>query len=75
MKEDLKRVLFEKTRKALDEYTAADLEYAHHCSDGGFAGLRSIRNDRHQRFCAIWSVIEAAELVDEYQAWKEAQRK
>ena len=28
----------------------------------------------HQRirFCAVWQVIEEAELVDEYEAWKEA---
>ena len=28
----------------------------------------------HQRirFCSIWQVIEEAELVDEYEAWKEA---
>lgn len=70
---DLKLILFEHARKALDEFAAAELEYAHHRSDVGFAGLRLIRNDRHQRFCAIWSVIETAELVDEYQAWKEAQ--
>lgn len=24
------------------------------------------------RFCAVWQVIEEAELVDEYEAWKEA---
>ena len=24
------------------------------------------------RFCSIWQVIEEAELVDEYEAWKEA---
>ena len=24
------------------------------------------------RFCSVWQVIEEAELVDEYEAWKEA---
>lgn len=70
---DLKTVLFEKVSKALDEYTTADLAYAHHATDGCFEALRKNLHDRHQRFCAIWEVIEAAELVDEYQAWKEAQ--
>ena len=28
----------------------------------------------HQRirFCSVWQVIEEAELVDEYETWKEA---
>ena len=69
----MKRILFEQARKALDEYVAADLEYSHHVLDGGFEGLRTIRRERHQRFCAIWDVVEAAGLVKDYQAWKEAQ--
>lgn len=27
---------------------------------------------RRSRFCSVWQVIEEAELVDEYEAWKEA---
>ena len=27
--------------------------------------------DRHKKFCALYGLIEAAELEDEYQAWKE----
>lgn len=71
---DLKLILFEHARKALDEYSAAELEFSPHALDalnGGFDGLKRIMRDRHQRFCAVWDVIEAAGLVEEYQAWKE----
>ena len=27
---------------------------------------------QRSRFCSVWQVIEEAELVDEYEAWKEA---
>lgn len=27
--------------------------------------------DRHKKFCALYGLIEAAELEDEYQTWKE----
>lgn len=74
---DLKLILFEHVRKALDEYRAAELEFSPHALDalnGGFDGLKRIMRDRYERFCAVWDVIEAAGLVDEYQAWKEARR-
>jgi len=72
---DLKLILFEQASKALGEYSAAELEFSPHALDalnGGFDGLKRIMHDRYERFCAVWDVIEAAELVDEYQAWKEA---
>ncbi|MCO7147890.1 hypothetical protein NIA28_16235 [Coprococcus catus] len=27
---------------------------------------------QRSRFCSVWQVIEEVELVDEYEAWKEA---
>ena len=70
---DIKLTLFEKARKALEDYTAADHALELHIGLDGLDGMKKIRDARYQRFCALWDVIEDAGLVDEYQAWKEAQ--
>ena len=36
--------------------------------DGTEAGIEQQKS----RFCSVWQVIEEAELVDEYEAWKKA---
>ncbi len=61
MKEDLKKLLFIKTMAALEAYQAA------------VAAKPSAPETkiRHQRFCAIWEIIEDAGLADEYEKWKE----
>jgi hypothetical protein len=61
MKEDLKKLLFIKTMAALEAYQAA------------VAAKPSAPETRirHQRFCAIWDVIEEAGLEEEYEVWKE----
>ena len=61
MKEDIKKILFIKALAALEAYQAAVA--ARFPSDE--AKLR------HQRFCAIWDVIEEAGLDQEYEEWKE----
>ena len=68
--EDLRRILFEMTRKALDDYTQADHALELHIGLDGLGGMRKIRDARYQRFCALWELIETAELVDEYERWK-----
>ena len=70
---NLKATLFSKTRKALDGYTAADHALELHIGRGDLDGIRKVRAARYNRFCALWDVIEAAELETEYEAWKEAQ--
>ena len=32
----------------------------------------TLKLKQRSRFCSVWQVIEEAELVDEYEAWKEA---
>ena len=61
MKEDLKKLLFIKTMAALEAYQVA------------VAAKPSAPETkiRHQRFCAIWEIIEDAGLADEYEKWKE----
>lgn len=61
MKEDLKKILFIKALAALEAYQAA--VGTRFPSDG--AKLR------HERFCAIWDIIEEAGLEEEYEVWKE----
>ena len=61
MKEELKKVLFIKAMAALTAYqTAVAMNPA-----------STETKIRHERFCAIWDIVEAAGLADEYQAWKE----
>lgn len=61
MKEEIKKVLFIKALAALTAYqTAVSV-------DPTSAETRI----RHERFCAIWDVIESCGLDNEYEAWKE----
>ena len=70
MLENLINVLFRNTYDALTAYAEADAELKK-CggTGGGLNGLKQIRTVRHQRFCALWDVIEQAGLEDEYEAW------
>ena len=61
MHEDLQKVLFIKAMTALEAYQAA--------AGAGIASDEARR--RHDRFCAVWEIIEAAGLADEYQVWQE----
>jgi hypothetical protein len=61
MKEDLKKILFIKAMAALEAYQAA--VSARPSSDE--------TKIRHERFCAIWDIIETAGLDQEYETWKE----
>lgn len=61
MKEELKKILFIKAMAALEAYQAA-------VSARPSADETKIR---HERFCAIWDVIETAGLEQEYETWKE----
>ena len=61
MEEKLKKILYIKTMNALDAYQAAVAA----------APFSDETKRRHERFCAIWEIIEAAGLEGEYQVWKE----
>ena len=61
MKEELKKILFIKAMAALEAYQAA-------VTAKPSSGETKIR---HERFCAIWEIIEAAGLAGEYEIWKE----
>ena len=70
----LKELLFEKVAQALRSYEQAQQDEKDLVCDG----YQQIYHEkvvyaRHQRFIALYDVIEAAELEDEYQAWKQAQ--
>lgn len=61
MKEELKKILFIKAVAALEAYQAS-------------VGTRFPSEEakrRHERFCAIWDIIEEAGLEEEYERWKE----
>ena len=58
---DLKTTLFVKTSTALTAYQAA-------VSAKPSSPETKIR---HERFCAIWDIIESAALDQEYETWKE----
>jgi len=73
MLENLINVLFRNTYDALTAFEEADAELEKFRGIGnGLNGLRQIRTVRHQRFNALWDVIEQAGLEDEYEAWREA---
>lgn len=57
----VKQVLFVKATAALEAYQATV----------GAAAFSAEAKRRHERFCAIWEIIEEAQLSDEYQVWKE----
>ena len=60
----LKNILFFRTKAEMDAYHDMSHQPEHWSAE-------EIEKQRI-RFCAVWQVIEEAELVDEYEAWKEA---
>ena len=60
----LKHILFLRTKAEMDAYHDMSHQPEHWSAE-------EIEQQR-TRFCAVWQVIEEAELVDEYEAWKEA---
>lgn len=60
----LKDILFQRTRAEMDAY--------HDMSHKPESWTAEDIERQRIRFCAVWQVIEEAELVDEYEAWKEA---
>ena len=60
----LKQILFFRTKAEMDAYHDMSRQPEHWSTE-------EIEQQRI-RFCAVWQVIEEAELVDEYEAWKEA---
>ena len=60
----LKNILFLRTKSEMDAYHDMSRQPEHWSPE-------EIEQQR-TRFCAVWQVIEEAELVDEYEAWKEA---
>lgn len=67
----LKETLFRSVYKALTDYAEADAKLDEFRGIGtGLDGLKQIRTVRHQRFCALWDVIEQAGLEEEYEVWK-----
>ena len=57
-------ILFQRTKTEMD----ADHDMSHKPESWTAEDIERQRI----RFCAVWQVIEEAELVDEYEAWKEA---
>lgn len=62
--ETLKQILFFRTKAEMDAYH----DMSRKPEDWTAAEIEQQRS----RFCSVWQVIEEAELVDEYEAWKEA---
>ena len=60
----LKDILFQRTRGEMDAY--------HDMSHKPESWTAEDIERQRIRLCAVWQVIEEAELVDEYEAWKEA---
>ena len=60
----LKHILFFRTKAEMDAY--------HDMSHKPESWTAEDIERQRIRFCAVWQVIEEAELVDEYEAWKEA---
>ena len=60
----LKNILFLRTKSEMDAYHDMSRQPEHWSPE-------EIEQQR-TRFCAVWQVIEEAELVDEYEGWKEA---
>ena len=60
----LKDILFQRTRAEMDAY--------HDMSRKPEDWTEAEIEQQRSRFCSVWQVIEEAELVDEYEAWKEA---
>lgn len=62
--EDLKLLLFKETKRHLEQYRK--MEKLLKDSD-------MLLERDHAKFCALYSLIEDAGLVEEYEAWKQAQ--
>ena len=60
----IKEVLFERTKAEMDAY--------HDMSHQPERWSAEEIEQQRIRFCAVWQVIEEAELADEYDAWKAA---
>ena len=60
----LKHILFFRTKAEMDAYHGMSRQPEHW-------SVEEIEKQRI-RFCAVWQVIEEAELADEYDAWKAA---
>lgn len=60
----LKDILFQRTKAEMDAY--------HDMSHKPESWTAEDIERQRIRFCAVWQVIEEAELADEYEAWKEA---
>ena len=60
----LKEILFFRTKAEMDAY--------HDMSRKPEDWTEAEIEQQRSRFCSVWQVIEEAELVDEYEAWKEA---
>lgn len=60
----LKQILFFRTKAEMDAY--------HDMSRKPEDWTEAEIEQQRSRFCSVWQVIEEAELVDEYEAWKEA---
>ena len=58
----LKEILFERTGAEMDAY--------HDMSRKPESWSAEEIEKQRIRFCAVWQVIEEAELVDEYEVWK-----
>lgn len=72
MLDNLIAVLFRNTYNALIAYSESEAELKRLDWPGpGAVGMKQIRTVRHQRFCALWDVIEQAGLVEEYEVWKQ----
>lgn len=71
---NLKELLFIHTSAALSIYLDAEQKYHEHLNEKGSDGLKEIMQNRYQRFCGLWNLIEAAGLADEYQQWKEREQ-
>lgn len=71
---DLKELLFNHASAALSIYLDAEQKYHEHRNEKGFDGLKEIMQNRYQRFCGLWNLVEAAGLADEYQQWKEREQ-
>lgn len=60
----LKEILFFRTKAEMDAYH----DMSHKLDEWSAEEIEKQRI----RFCSVWQVIEEAELVDEYEVWKEA---
>lgn len=61
---NIQQILFFRTKAEMDAYH----DMSRKPEDWTAAEIEQQRS----RFCSVWQVIEEAELVDEYEAWKEA---